>query len=56
MAKDRDWEECIVWLPKRLIDGSTGLWVLMRRRVEGRWQYRNLTELEERDRFERMAW
>ena len=50
------WEECTRWWPVRLIDGATGWGALMRRRVNGAWQYRNLNEAEERDRFQRMAW
>jgi hypothetical protein len=39
-----EWEHCYVFLEKTLIDGTRESGDLMRRRVNGEWQYRRPTE------------
>ena len=41
-----EWEHCYVFLEKTLIDGTCASGDLMRRRVNGEWQYRRPTEKE----------
>ena len=51
-----EWQFCSRFFKKRLIDGSYANGRLMRRKINGEWQYRKLTDDEEGDEFERMAW
>jgi hypothetical protein len=51
------WRDCyIFFFKKRLIDGSYAAGRLMRRRVEGRWEYRHPTEQETHEIFISEAW
>jgi len=51
-----EWELCTCWFSKRLIDGTYSNGRLMRRKINGEWQYRHLTESELSDWFSREAW
>jgi hypothetical protein len=46
-----EWEHCYVSFPKRLNDGTRASGELMRRRVNGQWQYRRPTERETADEY-----
>jgi hypothetical protein len=39
-----EWEDCAVLWPRRLIDGSKSSGPLMRRKVNGIWQYPRMTD------------
>lgn len=45
------WQHCYVWFARQLIDGTWARGDLMRRRVNGRWQYRRPTEAETADEW-----
>lgn len=50
------WHESVSYFPVRLVDGTMGRGTLMRRFVNGEWQYRRLTADEEEDITDRRAW
>ena len=41
-----EWRSCMAAAPVRLIDGSITNGIVMRRRVNGAWQYRAATDAE----------
>jgi hypothetical protein len=51
MLKTTEWEHCYVFFPKTLIDGTRARGELMRRRVNGQWQYRRPTDEETSDEY-----
>jgi len=56
LRPDTRWSDCFCIWSKVLIDGTTGVGRLMRRRVNGQWRYRRMT-LDEERQFERdEAW
>jgi hypothetical protein len=46
-----EWERCYVFSEETLIDGTKAIGELMRRRVNGEWQYRGPTEQEAADEY-----
>jgi hypothetical protein len=46
-----EWEYCYVFIEKTLMDGMRASGELMRRRVNGQWQYRRPTEQEAADEY-----
>lgn len=55
-ASSTEWHETVSYFPVRLVDGGYGRGTLMRRKVNGEWQYRRLTADEEEDITDRRAW
>ena len=53
---DEDWSLVLCAFRQTLIDGTLANGNLMRRKVDGVWQYRKLTPEEAADEFEMMAW
>jgi hypothetical protein len=56
VRKDGNWQPIHSWQPRKLIDRSTANGYLMRRWVNGGWQYRALTEAEEEAHGELQVW
>ena len=57
MDQNTDWRRCEpLFFSKRLIDGTWATGPLMRRKVEGKWQYRKLTPDEEAERLAEVSW
>ena len=51
------WEFCAPLFPKTLVNGRRAYWeVLKRRRVNGRWQYREMTVAEGAEWQDLAAW
>ena len=46
-ARSESWQPKIVLFSKQLIDGSKSSGLLMRQKIDGRWQYREMTKIEE---------
>ncbi len=51
-----EWEPWKEYSPKALVTGETAKGLLMRRFVDGKWQYRRPTAEEAFDHMERQAW
>lgn len=58
MSSEQEWTRFHHFFNKKykLIDGTIGWGVLMRRKVNGEWQYRALTDQEEIDENAAAAW
>ncbi|MGZ3409636.1 MAG: hypothetical protein ACXWJW_02760 [Xanthobacteraceae bacterium] len=57
MDQYTEWRKCeALFFSKLLIDGTSATGPLMRRKVDGKWQYRKLTPDEESERLADVAW
>ncbi|BAB53677.1 hypothetical protein [Mesorhizobium japonicum] len=56
VRKDGNWQSFHSWRSRKLVDGSIASGDLMRRWVKGSWQYRALTESEEKEDGELQVW
>lgn len=55
---DGRWVECVVTIPRRLIDGTDSgpIRVLMKRRIKGQWQYRLPNTAEDKAMADFQTW
>lgn len=51
-----EWQHYTCFFKKRLLDGTWASGRLMRRKVNGEWQYRKPTDEELFEKFSREAW
>ena len=56
LSDNSDWQFCSVFFRKKLKDGTSASGHLMRRRINGAWQYRKLTHEEELEWLCVSAW